>query len=241
MSAVWLASALVFAAILVLTARGGDDRARLVTAAPGRGSPALQRATAARLGARLARQVGIGPASRRRRAHERLRVVQALGALAAELQAGQPPLAALDSAGGVPCVWPRALAAVRLGEDVSAALAADAAEHAILRQLAACWQVAAQSGSGLAPAVSQLAGSARTAEDVRVHLEGQLAGPRATARMLAVLPFVGLGFGIMLGANPVGWLTSTPFGWACLVSGLGLAALGTWWTGRIAAAVERML
>ncbi len=241
MSAAWLAAALVVAALLVLTARGGDERARLVTAPPDRDSSALQPATVARLGARLARQVGIGPASRRRRARERLRVVQALGALAAELQAGQPPLAALDSAGGVPCVWPRALAAVRLGEDVGAALADDAAEHAVLRQLAACWQVAAQSGSGLAPAVSQLAGSARTNEDVRVHLEGQLAGPRATARMLAVLPFVGLGFGVMLGADPVGWLTSTPFGWACLVSGLGLTALGSWWTGRIAATVERML
>lgn len=241
MTAMWIAAALMSASVLLATSRGGKDRARVIARAPARSPSAPRLGARRRLVLGLAHRVGIGPASRRRRSQERMRVVQALGALAAELQAGQPPLAALDSAGGRPCVWPRALAAARLGEDVSTALTADADEHAVLRQLGACWQVAARSGSGLAPAVAQLAVSARAAEDVRVHLEGQLAGPRATARMLTVLPFVGLGFGVMLGADPVGWLISTPFGWACLAGGLTLTALGSWWTGRIAVAVERML
>lgn len=241
MTSMWIAAALLSAAILLATARGGEDRARVIALRPARGSSARRPGAIRRVADVLAHHVGIGPASRRRRARERMRVVQALGALAAELQAGQPPLAALDSAGGRPCVWPRALAAARLGEDVSAALTTDSDDNAVLRQLGACWQVAAQSGSGLAPAVAQLAVSARAAEDVRVHLEGQLAGPRATARMLTVLPFVGLGFGVMLGADPVGWLISTPPGWGCLLGGLALTALGSWWTGRIAVAVERML
>lgn len=237
-----VAAVLVAAGVwMAIPARPGE-RARALTASvpvvPGAVGPG---ARAWRSWTQGRNRVGFGPASRRRRAHERMRVVQALGALSAELQAGQPPVAALSSAGGDPSVWPATLAAVHLGEDVSVALAADAALHPVLNHLAACWRVAADSGSGLAPAVTQLAASARSSEDVRVHLEAELAGPRATARMLAGLPFVGLGFGMMLGADPITWLLTSPFGFACLAAGLALTALGSWWTGRIAASVERML
>jgi tight adherence protein B len=189
----------------------------------------------------LAGRVGIGPATRRRRAHERLRVIQALGALAAELEAGQPPGTALERAGGRPSAWPAALAAVTMGGDAAQALGVDAQEHEVLRQLAACWQVGAGSGAGLAVSVGRLAATARAAEDVRVDLEGQLAGPRATARMLSLLPLVGIGFGIMLGADPLAWLLGTVPGRLCLLAGVVLTGLGALWTGRIAARVERLL
>jgi tight adherence protein B len=133
------------------------------------------------------------------------------------------------------------MAAARLGHDVVLALQQDADTHRLLRQLAACWQVAAQSGSGLSAAVSALADSARAAEDVRVQLEAELAGPRATARTLSMLPLVGLGFGVMMGADPLGWLLSTGPGMGCLAAGIALTVLGAWWTGRIAARVESML
>lgn len=186
-------------------------------------------------------RAGIGPASRRRRGRERLRVIQALGALAAELEAGQPPGTALSRAGGKPEAWPVTLAAVQVGGDVVAALGIDAREHAVLRQLAACWQVGADTGAGLAVSVGRLAATARAAEDVRVDLEGQLAGPRATARMLALLPLVGIGFGMMLGSDPLAWLLGTTPGRLCLVAGTILTAVGAFWTGRIAARVERLL
>ena len=185
--------------------------------------------------------MGLGPASRRRRAAERVRVIQALGALAAELEAGQPPREALRRSGGEPAVWPSALAAMQLDGDVASALDSDAVHAPVLRQLSACWRVAADSGAGLAEAIVRLAESARSAEDVRIDLEGQLAGPRATARMLAVLPLVGIGFGMMLGADPVSWLVNSTAGRVCLVGGVLLTIVGTWWTGRIAAAVERLL
>lgn len=186
-------------------------------------------------------RIGIGPASRRRRASERLRVIQALGALAAELEAGQPPGAALVRAGGRPTVWPVTQTAVRMAGDVVEALGVDAQEHAVLRQLAACWQVGAETGAGLAASVGRLAATARAAEDVRVDLEGQLAGPRATARMLALLPLVGIGFGMMLGSDPLAWLLGTTPGRLCLLAGAVLTMVGTFWTGRIAARVERLL
>lgn len=189
----------------------------------------------------VAGRADLGPASRRRRAQERQRVVQALGALAAELEAGQLPRVALTRAGGHPSVWPATLAAVQMDGEVAAALGMDARKHDLLRQLAACWQVGAETGAGLAASVSRLASAARAAEDVRVDLEGQLAGPRATARMLALLPLVGIGFGVMLGSDPLAWLLGSMSGRLCLLGGVLLMAIGMWWTGRIAAAVERLL
>jgi tight adherence protein B len=170
-----------------------------------------------------------------------VRVIQALGALAAELEAGQPPRVALRRAGGEPSVWPVAHAAIDMDGGVADALGVDAREHGVLRQLAACWQVGADTGAGLAASVGRLAAAARAAEDVRVDLEGQLAGPRSTARMLAVLPLVGIGFGMMLGSDPLVWLVGTLAGRVCLLTGVLLTALGMWWTGRIAARVERLL
>ena len=183
----------------------------------------------------------LGPAARRRAAAERSRTVQALGALAAELEAGQPPLAALIGAGGEPSVWPSTSMAARLGDDVCAALEHDAGQRPALGQLAACWRVGTATGSGLAAAITRLAASARATEAVRVQLEAQLAGPRATARMLAVLPLVGIGFGMMLGSDPLAWLLGTPVGLGCLTAGIALTGAGVTWTGRIAVSVERLL
>jgi tight adherence protein B len=196
---------------------------------------------ARKAGRSLLNRWGMGPASRRRRAGERLRIVHALAGLAAELQAGQPPTTALVSSGGSPSAWPSAATAVRLGEDVPSALLTDGAGQPALRQLSACWTVAIESGSGLAAAVGQLAAAARVAEDVRVQLEAELAGPRATARTLSLLPLIGMGFGVMMGADPLGWLLGSGVGLTVLVVGAALTALGAWWTGRIAARVEAML
>lgn len=212
------------------------------------GAAGQERATGAVAVDRLRRRavdvvghVGVGPASRRRRARERLRAIQALGALAAELEAGQPPGAALVRAAGQPPVWPVTVTAVQMAGDVVAALGVDARAHPVLRQLAACWQVGVDTGAGLAVSVGRIATTARSSEDVRVDLEGQLAGPRATARMLALLPLVGIGFGMMLGSDPLSWLLGTTPGRLCLLAGLLLTAAGTFWTGRIAARVERLL
>jgi tight adherence protein B len=186
-------------------------------------------------------RLGFGPASRRAKARERLRVVHALSALAAELVAGQPAAAALVASAGIPSAWPLATAAAELGDDVVSALHADAFDRPVLRSLAACWQVSSDTGTGLAAAVASLADAVRSAEDVRVQLAAELAGPRATARTLAVLPVAGLGFGTLLGGDPLGWLLGTSPGLACLTIGGALTGLGYAWTARIATRVESML
>lgn len=189
----------------------------------------------------LLAHLGFGPASRRAITAHRAKAVEALSALAAELRGGQPLGVALANAAGSPPVWPATLAALRLDGDVTAALRLDARARPVLAALAACWQVSSASGSGLSAAVDRLANSARVAEDVRVQLEAQLAGPRATARMLATLPLIGLAMGMLMGADPLQWLLGTAPGLLCLLGGVLLTVAGMAWTARIAKAVEREL
>ena len=111
----------------------------------------------------------------------------------------------------------------------------------MLAPLAACWAVSENQGSGLATSVARITEQARIAEDIRVQLEAQLAGPRATARILMLLPAFGIAMGMLMGVNPLGWLLGTLPGLMCLFAGLSLAALGYWWTSRIVSRVEALL
>jgi tight adherence protein B len=179
---------------------------------------------------------------------ERRRAVEACATLAGELRAGRSPAAALtvaaELAGGPSRdVLLSAAAAARLGGDVAGALLpADApvsgpatAVPEVLRALAACWTVCAASGSGLAAAIDRLEEGLRADQDRRRAVEAELAGPRATAGMLAVLPFAGLLLATGLGADPAHVLLHTPLGLVCLAGGLFLDGLGLLWTGRLVA------
>lgn len=182
-------------------------------------------------------------AARRTAAAERAGAVEATAALAAELSAGRAPADALAGAADV-AVGPArqalqaAAASARLGGDVPAALVAAAPASAVataLRSLAACWTVCATSGSGLAAAVWQLEEGLRADADRRRSLEAELAGPRATVSLLAVLPAFGLLMGAGLGADPLHVLLHTPLGAVCLAVGVLLDAAGLLWTSRLVA------
>lgn len=159
-------------------------------------------------------------------------------ALVAELQAGAPPTAALLNAGEQYPVAPQAMAAARLNSPIAPALRADgeAARAIALIGLASCWEVAAESGAGLVAGIRQVATIAAAEDQVHQDLEQELATPRATGRVLMLLPLVGLGLGELMGASPVYWLTTTGIGRVIIVLGLLLMAAGWWWTKRIMAA-----
>lgn len=168
-------------------------------------------------------------------------------AVVAELTAGRTPGDALARAvASVSPPDPAALvpvaAAARDGGDVVAALlrAAPARGGEGLVRLAACWRVSVTVGGGLAALVERVAWSLREAEAHRLDLAAQLAGPRATARMLAGLPVLGLLMGTAFGMSPLSFLLGSPAGFACLVIGLLLEAIGVWWTGRLVARAEGM-
>jgi tight adherence protein B len=195
-------------------------------------------------GAEVGRRV-LG-ARRRKAVHaaERARAVEACSALAAELRAGRPPAAALALAADVAsgptgALLRSAAAAASLGGDVPAAFTTDglaaAAVPEVLRSLAACWQVCATTGGGLAVAVDRVEERLRADQDRRRAVAAELAGPRATAGMLAVLPAAGLVLAMGLGADPAKVLLHTPFGLACLTLGLLLDGLGLLWTDRLVA------
>ncbi len=207
--------------------------------------------------ARLARAVGPDPErparagsprrwhrSRRRREREGARRRAVLGelldGLVAELLAGADPAPALHAvARDLPGLETVALAAGRPSGDVAGALAdlGHAPGGAAAADLAAVWRVGEDTGCALAAPVERLLDTHRAEERVRAEVAAQLAGPRATAQLLSLLPLAGIAMGVALGADPIGFLTGTGAGLVCLAAGMTLVVVGRRWTVAVAASV----
>ena len=173
---------------------------------------------------------------RRERSLTAVGVLDACEVLAAELAAGRPPGLALGEAARR---WPGlapVLDAWSLGSDVPGALLRVAGTPGAgdLRVVAAAWQVAHHSGTGLAHAVSRVAARIRAQRQTQRVVTSELASARATARLVAALPVVALGMGSGAGGNPWRFLLDTPVGWGCLVAGLAFGIAGLWWIEAIA-------
>lgn len=180
---------------------------------------------------------------RAKQTQQRQQIARFTLALADELAAGLPLAPAVSRAvGDIDCL-PHTAAAAESGGDVAEALGRDAvlSSSATLRGLAAAWEVAAGSGAGLARAARSLGSAALQRERIRRDLAGHLAAPRGTARILALLPVVGLVLGNGLGGSPITWLTSTPIGLVVLAAGLVLELLGVLWVRHLVRRVERYL
>ncbi|WP_247719652.1 type II secretion system F family protein [Streptomyces sp. CNQ085] len=198
----------------------------------------------------LAGVVAVPLLDRRLRARERRRTGRARGAtvialcsaVAGELRAGRTPERALLAAGmpGFGGAGAAVLAAARFGGDVPEALRQAARREGAegLGGMAACWRVAADRGAGLADGLDRVAGSLRAERDRREELRAQLAGPRSTALVLALLPFFGLLLGGAMGARPLHVLLHSPAGWACLVGAGLLEWAGLAWVSRIVRRAE---
>lgn len=182
-------------------------------------------------------------AARLARTEERAGAAEALAVLAAELRAGRAPEDALErcahvAAGPTRQALAGAAAAARVGGEPAEVLrrcADGVAVPELLRGLAACWQVCQGTGSSLAAAVDRLEEALHDEAVRRDAVEAELAGPRATATLLASLPALGIVLAAVLGARPLHVLLHTPIGAACLVAGVALDLAGVWWTGRIVA------
>ncbi|MCQ4045586.1 type II secretion system F family protein [Streptantibioticus rubrisoli] len=187
----------------------------------------------------------------RRRTAERWQevVVGLCVTVAGDLRAGRPPDAALveaveglrgpDGPDGAEGVTP-VLAAARFGGDVPGALRQAAARPGAqgLAGVAACWEVSVDGGAGLADGLDRVAAALRAERDQREDLRAQLAGPRSTAVMLALLPVFGVVLGATLGADPLRVLLRTPTGLGCLLVGGALEWAGLAWTARIVGAAQ---
>ncbi|MDP9863595.1 MULTISPECIES: type II secretion system F family protein [Streptosporangium] len=182
----------------------------------------------------------------RRTAAWRTASIELCQGLAAELAAGRTAGEALARAVSAaefpdPVVLRPLIAAARDGGDVAAALLAAAPEQGgeAFRGLAACWKVSVNVGAGLSVLVDRLATSLREAQAHRQDVAAQLAGPRATARLLAGLPVLGLLMAAGLGMRPLHFLFGSPAGVGCLAIGLALDGCGLWWTHRLVAHAQQ--
>ncbi len=166
-----------------------------------------------------------------------LQVIEAVGA---QVRAGAPPALAWDAAvevvEGAAGHLPRGPA-----EPVADALRRAAPRDRVVLAVAAAWSLAEDVGAPLADVLDQLAVGLRSDADVDGEIEASLAGPRATARLLAALPVAGIAIGELIGAHPVQVLVATPVGQVCAAGGVTFGVLGQVWSRQLVAATARLL
>lgn len=104
--------------------------------------------------------------------------------------------------------------------------------------VAAC-RLAARTGAPLAEVIDVVVAGVAEAADAEEARRTALAGPRATARLLAWLPAGGIALGTVLGADPVAVLLGGGVGGLCLVGGGALFLLGNRWVRAIVTDAER--
>jgi tight adherence protein B len=164
--------------------------------------------------------------NRRRAATAATSLSDALGVLVAELHAGAHPADAVQAAADTQTGGPA---------DVVRALGSAAPDHlrSWLNRLALAWALADRYGIPLAELLDAIRGDTEHRARFNTEVQARLAGPRATAMMLAGLPLLGLALGQALGAAPGRVLCQTPVGQVLLVIGTGLACAGVQWSARL--------
>lgn len=205
-------------------------------AAVGAGAPGAVVASAALIViATTGRLALIGTRQRRARRAQN-DVALACGVLCSYLRVGQVAAVALTRAATDCPVLVEAAWILQIGGDVPAAWHVQARRpgHAGLADLARAWQVATSTGAPLATSLEQVAAALAADQSLRTVVAGELSAPRATGKVMAVLPVLGLGLGYVLGGDPLQWLLAGPLGWACLLIGLLLGAAGVTWIERLA-------
>lgn len=194
--------------------------------AGGRGGPSRRRAGPGRLRAtRRAASLGEVPAP------VPGPVSGGLASVAAALRAGAPPAVA----------WQRGWA-VRSDDgeprwaDLVDRCGGDASVAAAVRATA---RLAHTSGAPPAMVLDRLAAVLADEEEIAGQRRAAMAGPLATARLLAWLPLFGVLLGTALGADPMGVLLDGGLGTALLLGAGLLTWAGRRWSGRLLAVAAR--
>jgi tight adherence protein B len=169
-------------------------------------------------------------------------LAEALRSMVSDLRAGAHPATAAESAAvdarqGAADAMRAIAAAARLDGDIDRALASSRtrspATATVLTQLSRAWKLAQRHGLPLAEVLDAVRGDLETRVRFSRQVIARMAGPRASATILALLPVIGLVLGQAMGARPLHVLTGTPAGQLLLLIGITLACAGTAWSGRI--------
>ena len=94
-------------------------------------------------------------------------------------------------------------------------------------------ELSSQSGSSINEALTQVADKLMTRRKQEQLIATELASTKATVFVLAGLPIMGAGMGLMLGSDSLSWLLGSPAGRICLLLGLGLELAGWFWIKRL--------
>ncbi|MGI5503507.1 type II secretion system F family protein [Lentzea sp. CA-135723] len=163
-----------------------------------------------------------------------------LGGVIDELRAGAHPAhaaegAAEDTPAPAKEVLRAAAVASKLGGDVERTLRElrQPLLGRAVEQLARAWRVSARHGVALADVLDATRRDLDQRAAFARQVHARMAGPRASAAVLAVLPVVGVALGELSGAGPVHVLTATAVGQVLLATGAVFVAAGVWWTQRI--------
>ncbi|WP_066521888.1 hypothetical protein [Curtobacterium ammoniigenes] len=97
----------------------------------------------------------------------------------------------------------------------------------------AVWRLAERTGAPVGPSLSAIAGALRDTADADRACAVALAGPAASARVVLVLPLIGVLLGALTGADSIRVLVSTPLGWCCVIAAAGLVLAGHQWSVRM--------
>ncbi|WP_300765926.1 hypothetical protein [uncultured Bifidobacterium sp.] len=99
----------------------------------------------------------------------------------------------------------------------------------VVRGFDAIIRVCSFSGTPMSPCLDALLRDVAERRAVRDGMESAFGVPRATARLLAVLPMLTIGPSELVGIHAVGFLLSGRAGLICLVVGLGMYTAGLLW------------
>ncbi|MFI9008947.1 type II secretion system F family protein [Actinosynnema sp. NPDC053489] len=157
-----------------------------------------------------------------------------LKAFVAELRSGAHPAkaatgAAEDAEPPATEVLSAIAATSARGGDVEAALA----DFPDARQLARAWRLSAVHGVPLADVLDAVRRDLDRRSAFAGQVHARMAGPRASAAVLAGLPLFGVVLGELGGAGPLAVLSGTLPGQVLLVAGVVLICAGLRWSGRL--------
>ncbi|WP_067531568.1 type II secretion system F family protein [Nocardia crassostreae] len=181
----------------------------------------------------------------RRRAAEITQLLEGMEAVIGELRVGAHPsaasaTAARETSGEAARAFAASAARSRLGGSGAEGLRRPGTAIAQeLSRIADAWSVAERHGLALAELLAAARADLSARQRFRDRTRAALAGARATAAVLAMLPVLGIGLGQLMGAAPVRVLFLTPTGAVLLPLGTGLACAGLLWTDAIQAKVLR--
>ncbi|WP_245568435.1 type II secretion system F family protein [Nocardia concava] len=191
-------------------------------------------------------------AARRRRAHrDRLRaadsaqLLEGLESVIGELRIGAHPsaaaqVAARETTGEVARAFAVSAARSRLGGSGAEGLRRPGTVVAgELSRVAAAWQVAERHGLALAELLTAARLDLLGRKRFRDRTRAALAGARATAAVLALLPVLGIGLGELMGASPLHVLFRSAAGTVLLPLGSALTCAGLLWADAITDKVLR--